>query len=298
MNHSYNPVLLLVLMMYFVILSGCSDDTDAASEGDVIAAYLSANGIAAQKTDFGFYYIIDTPVNANFADTLKPLSNYLVITHLKGALLDNTVFGDTKQKGDGQPIVFDLSHNRIIEGLRRGIALFGRGQSGRLFLPSRLAYGSGGDPVLGIPPNTPVMYYVELQDFYPNESAYNDSLITQYIREQRIAIDTTLSSGIYITIVDPGDTRNMPGNQDTIVMQYQGYFFSGELFVDSRSVGIADTIDLGQSISGWSRGIPVFGVGGRGRMIVPSQMAYGFDGTDTIPPYTPLIYDIRLLSIQ
>jgi FKBP-type peptidyl-prolyl cis-trans isomerase FkpA len=38
--------------------------------------------------------------------------------------------------------------------------------------------------------------------------------------------------------------------------------------------------------------------GGRIKMLVPSQYAYGCQGSGPIPPNTPMFFDITLVSIQ
>jgi len=38
--------------------------------------------------------------------------------------------------------------------------------------------------------------------------------------------------------------------------------------------------------------------GGRAKLIIPSKLAYGDTYTGIIPPYTPLVYEIELLSVK
>lgn len=58
----------------------------------------------------------------------------------KGYYLDGEVFDESKQD---QPIKFTLGYSNIIKGLEDGIKLMKKGEKGRIFIPSHLAYGSG-----------------------------------------------------------------------------------------------------------------------------------------------------------
>ena len=47
----------------------------------------------------------------------------------------------------------------------------------------------------------------------------------------------------------------------------------------------------------WDQGLPGMRVGGRRRLLIPYQLAYGETGTGSIPPKADLIFDVELLGI-
>jgi FKBP-type peptidyl-prolyl cis-trans isomerase len=52
-------------------------------------------------------------------------------------------------------------------------------------------------------------------------------------------------------------------------------------------------------IPGWVQGIPGMKVGGRRELIIPASLAYGKAGSPpTIPPNSPLVFVVDLLSIS
>jgi len=52
-------------------------------------------------------------------------------------------------------------------------------------------------------------------------------------------------------------------------------------------------------ISGWNRGVPGMRVGGRRRLVLPPELAYGAAGNPpTIGPNATLVFEIELLSVQ
>ena len=51
-------------------------------------------------------------------------------------------------------------------------------------------------------------------------------------------------------------------------------------------------------IRGWDAGVPGMRVGGRRKLTIPPSMAYGSQGSGSIPPNSTLIFDIELLSVS
>ena len=87
----------------------------------------------------------------------RPQRTSVVRVHYEGFLLDGTLFDSTLI--DGESVVFALGE--VIPGWAEGIALMNEGSKYKLYIPSRLAYGSRGIPQL-IPPYSTLVFYVEL----------------------------------------------------------------------------------------------------------------------------------------
>ncbi len=120
---------------------------------DLIDKYIADNKLDAKKTASGLYYIVDKEGTDEIPRTAT------VKVHYEGTLLDGTKFDSSYDRG--QPTSFPL--NRVIPGWTEGIPLFKKGGSGRLIIPSRLAYGPravGGK----IPPNSVLTFKVEVLD--------------------------------------------------------------------------------------------------------------------------------------
>jgi FKBP-type peptidyl-prolyl cis-trans isomerase FkpA len=68
------------------------------------------------------------------------------------------------------------------------------------------------------------------------------------------------------------------------------------------SVGAAPfgfTLGTGGVIRGWDQGVVGMRVGGRRRLVLPPELAYGAAGSaPTIPPNATLIFEIELLDVQ
>jgi FKBP-type peptidyl-prolyl cis-trans isomerase len=86
---------------------------------------------------------------------------------------------------------------------------------------------------------------------------------------------------------------------DKVKVHYTGTLMNGKQF--DSSVGREPfelTLGQGQVIKGWDEGVPGMKVGGKRKLTIPWQMAYGENGSgDKIPPKAALKFDIELLEI-
>ena len=83
---------------------------------------------------------------------------------------------------------------------------------------------------------------------------------------------------------------------DTVSVGYVGTFLDGRVF-DPGPGPIVFQIGAGRVIPGFEQGIIGMRVGGKRRITVPSALAYGSSGNSTIPPNTPLRFEVTLVAI-
>lgn len=91
----------------------------------------------------------------------------------------------------------------------------------------------------------------------------------------------------------------------TVRVYYTGWVYSttatdnkGSQFETNTSgSGFPFTIGVTGVIQGWHQGIPGMRVGGKRRIIIPPNLAYGTTGSGPIPPNATLIFEIELLSV-
>lgn len=84
-----------------------------------------------------------------------------------------------------------------------------------------------------------------------------------------------------------------------VEVHYSGWFPDGTLF-DTSQGGEPFLFTLGQGrvIQGWEEGIVGMKVGGKRRLILPSDLAYGDRGAGGIPPRSVLGFDVELMSVR
>jgi FKBP-type peptidyl-prolyl cis-trans isomerase FkpA len=85
---------------------------------------------------------------------------------------------------------------------------------------------------------------------------------------------------------------------DTITAHYKGTLAKdGKKFDSSFDRGEPATFSLGGVIQGWQVGIPGMKVGGKRRLVIPSELAYGSSGTQGIPPDSDLVFEVELIAV-
>jgi FKBP-type peptidyl-prolyl cis-trans isomerase len=87
----------------------------------------------------------------------------------------------------------------------------------------------------------------------------------------------------------------------TITAHYTGAVAAtGAVFQSSKDFGRPITFGLDQVIKGWTDGVPGMKVGGRRRLLIPADQAYGSAPPpgSGIPANAPLVFDIELVGIE
>jgi FKBP-type peptidyl-prolyl cis-trans isomerase FkpA len=113
-----------------------------------------------------------------------------------------------------------------------------------------------------------------------------------------LAAMTRTDSGLYWhdLLVGTGATAAI-GN--TIRVHYTGWFPDGTVFENSRDEGAIEfPLGVGLVIPGWDEGLLGMRVGGKRKLVIRPELAYGRRGRGKIPPLTTLIFDVELLWIK
>ena len=85
---------------------------------------------------------------------------------------------------------------------------------------------------------------------------------------------------------------------DTVTVHYTGALTAdGTIFQSSKDTGQPATFGLDQVIKGWTEGIPGMKEGGKRRLIIPAEMAYGAQERPGIPANSALVFDVELISV-
>ncbi len=146
-----------------------------------------------------------------------------------------------------------------------------------------------------------------LEDYLKKEEA---AKIQGYLAAHKDVVKG--DSGLYYVITKQGFGPK-PVEGDTAVVNYTGMFLNGKPFETSvKSDAIKYKMPMNpmnpykpyrfpvgtkNMIKGWNLGIPMLTKGATATLILPSSVAYGERGSQQIPPFTPLIFNVELVDI-
>lgn len=103
-------------------------------------------------------------------------------------------------------------------------------------------------------------------------------------------------NGIHYTILKEGAGKQVTVN-DTVTIFYKGTLFDGTLFDETKERPA--TFPLKRLIMGWQIGVPLSRVGGKIRLIIPSNLAYSIrTRAAKIPPNSILIFEIEVIDTK
>ena len=122
-------------------------------------------------------------------------------------------------------------------------------------------------------------------------------VLTKYLNE----VDVKFQKGIYIEKLAKGKGKKIKKG-DVITIAYKGYFVN-RLEFDKISGATAFTFTYGtpgQVIKGLDIAIKGMKKGEKSKIIIPSQLAFGEEGSTTrvVPPFTTVIYELEIVNVK
>ncbi len=291
-------------------------ENDQEIQGYIAEITKKDSKIQVQSTDKGLYYYktLDSPQNR------VPKTGEQVFVHYTGRLLKDTtsIFDDSRKRN--RPLVFALNGGQLIPGFNDGVAQMREGEKAVLLIPSRLGYGSS--PLKNIPAYSNLRFNVELIKTRTQEEALGDFAKDTVAKANKLVLNTTDTTQ-YKRVPDTESTfyvQLQPGTGATVTagkqvsVKYRGIFLDGTSFdpvssspATTSTVTSTDNFTYSQTgrIRGYVQGIGQMKVGEKGYLFIHSRDGYGESGSprDTrgnqvIPPNTPLIFYIEVVSVQ
>jgi FKBP-type peptidyl-prolyl cis-trans isomerase len=93
-------------------------------------------------------------------------------------------------------------------------------------------------------------------------------------------------------------TGASPKATDKVRVNYRGTFMNGTEFDSSYKRNMPAEFTLNGVIPCWTEGVQRMKVGGKSKLVCPSDIAYGDQGRPPIPPGATLVFEIELLAIN
>ena len=100
-------------------------------------------------------------------------------------------------------------------------------------------------------------------------------------------------SGLCYEIIEPGNDKKAVSDQDTVWVDYKGALIDGTVFDQNDNMNFV----VGRVIPGWVEGMKLIGEGGKIKLVIPGDLAYGEYGNRNIEPNSTLVFDVTLNKV-
>ena len=108
---------------------------------------------------------------------------------------------------------------------------------------------------------------------------------------------TTTASGLQYEVLKAG-TGIKPTAASVVKVHYHGTLIDGTVFDSSVERKEPATFGVSEVIKGWTEALQLMPVGSKWRLYIPQELAYGPAEQGAIKPFSTLIFDVELISIE
>jgi len=213
--------------------------------------------------------------------------------HYTGWLTGGSLFGSSKT--NSKPKEFLLGANKMIRGWEIGLNGVAPGAVRWLRLQPTVGYGASALP--RIPPNSTLLYRIEIQKVSNDEEAIAG--VDFFPDVEKLSLQNGREGLQYAVVQEPTDVKGDPAvaGKKTRV-HYTGWLLDGTLFDSSRERGTPFEFSLGSGrvIRGWDLGVEGMRPGEKRVLVVPPGLGYGSRGAGPIPGNSTLVFMVEYLG--
>lgn len=134
----------------------------------------------------------------------------------------------------------------------------------------------------------------ELKVQYKDAIEEGEKFLNENAEKEEIVV---LPSGLQYEVIKKG-TGATPSESDKVKVHYHGTLLDGTVFDSSVDRNEPAVFGVTQVIPGWTEALKLMPVGSKWKVYIPYDLAYGAEDRGDIKPFSTLIFDVELLSIE
>lgn len=277
-------------------VAACSNGSDTSDLDATFSTYLpwesSRDGVETGMAGLEYIILKEGP-----EDGASPVPTDMVRVHYEGRTAAGEKFDSSYDRGS--PSMFRL--NQVIPGWTQGLQLMSEGDTYLFYIPNALAYGNAnrGDVIKA---GDDLVFQVELVEVMEPKSADAEAWAKYTPWNPDLPEVVKTESGLQYVVLDSGDPAGeSPVNGQMVAVYYEGRLAeTGELFDSAFQRGQPELFPSDRLIPGWVEALAMMKPGDRWLMYIPSDIAYGAQGTPggPIPPNADLMFEVELLDVM
>tara|TARA_R100001129_G_scaffold175138_1_gene147991 strand:+ start:256 stop:1122 length:867 start_codon:yes stop_codon:yes gene_type:complete len=287
---------MLAALTATILATACGSGTDTADLDATFDKHLPWNSESADvETGLaGLEYIV---LKEGPEDGASPVPTDMVRVHYEGRTADGEKFDSSYDRGS--PSMFRL--NQVIPGWTQGLQLMSEGDTYLFYIPNALAYGNSnrGDVIKA---GDDLVFQVELVEVMEPKSADAEAWEKYTPWNSDLPEVQKTESGLQYVVLESGDASGAsPVNGQMVAVYYEGRLAeNGEMFDSAFQRGQPELFPSDRLIPGWVEALAMMKPGDRWLMYIPSDIAYGAQGTPggPIPPNADLMFEVELLDVM
>jgi FKBP-type peptidyl-prolyl cis-trans isomerase len=292
----------LFIIFISLLFIGCEkslyDEKRVANERE-IEQYLSRKRLSYTK-EKGVYHAVLKPGFGYKINAGDEISFWYAGYKLSGLVFDTNITEIAFEAGldltarQFNPIFTTAGAESILEGVRRGLLMCRGNEKAAILFPSSLGFGK--DYVGPIDPWTPLAYDIFIINVKNQHIEQEQNIISNFVaNSQGFSLDTV---GFFVKYINEIESTIQPTHNDTIYGWYKGSILNGQDYIELPLQGEMIILNKDHLIEGLMYSFMRMNPGEEIEVIIPSSIGHGIKEYNSIPPYTPLIYQLRLDSIK
>lgn len=129
------------------------------------------------------------------------------------------------------------------------------------------------------------------------EAENNKKSGAEFLEKNKSAAGVKVTASGLQYIVEKEGTGKTPSKDDVVKCHYTGTLTNGEKFDSSVDRGQPAEFPVSGVIPGWTEALQMMKVGGKMKLFIPPELAYGPSGRPGIPPNSVLVFEVELIDI-